>query len=39
MAYALDQENEIAREPTRLVSAAAPAAVPTVATMATRAPA
>jgi hypothetical protein len=39
MAYALDQENEIAREPVRLVPAAAPAPVPTVATVAARAPA
>jgi hypothetical protein len=34
MGCALDQENEIAREPARLVPAAAPAPVPAMATVA-----
>jgi hypothetical protein len=39
MGYALDHENEIAREPARLVSAATRRPVPAVATVAARAPA
>jgi hypothetical protein len=37
MGYALDQENELAREPVRLVPAAASPAMSTVAAVAARA--